>query len=94
MLLLSDQAGEVTQRDKEAERVGREVEEGRRGLAETAGRLLGGPLPVEDGKEMEIDARDDGTVLNDQTDRGAKDKSVIEDEDEDEDEDEGFEQVA
>lgn len=86
MLLLSDQVGEVRERDREALEVGVLVEEGRKGVAEVIGRLLGGA----NGDRGEEGAK--STEIIAQVGRG--DDRGNEEEVEEEDEDDGFEQVA
>ena len=100
MLLLSDQAGEVRERDREAREVGKEVEEGRRGVAEQVGRLLAGNGRARGGgsgvfRGMEVDIGDDTrstteAATTDQPRNGGNDGDV----EEEDDEDDGFEQVA
>jgi len=89
MLLLSDQGSEVRERDREAAEVGREVEEGRKGVAGVVSRLMQQGRPGVEGG-MDVDTRNNESNTKDnQEDRGQAGE-----EEEDEDEDEGFEQVA
>jgi len=109
MLLLSDQAGDVAERDKEAGEVRREVERGRRELGERVSGMLAGSQPqaqprTEAGGADGVDGRDvddeegEGQVmevdpLSNRTD-GEPRTSVNDQEEEEDEEDEGFEQVA
>ena len=90
MLLLSDQGSEVRERDREAADVGREVEEGRKGVAGLVSRLMQQGR-AEDGGGMDVDTRN---TENDTNDTRENEGQAGEEEEEDEDEDEGFEQVA
>jgi hypothetical protein len=90
MLLLSDQGSEVWERDREATEVGKEVEEGRKGVAGVISRLMQ-QSRAEDGGGMDVDTRN--TELGTSDNQGDRGQAGEEDE-EDEDEEEGFEQVA
>jgi hypothetical protein len=103
MLLLSDQGSDVRERDREVEEVGREVEEGRKGVAGAVVGLMArqgqevegaGGTEGDDGMDgeggMDVDTRD--AEANLKNDEGAKVERA--EDEEDEDEDEGFEQVA
>ena len=104
MLLLSDQAGDVAERDKEAGEVGREVERGRRELGERVSGMLAGSLPGTgaggaDGRDVD-DREGEGKgermevdPLSGRTD-GEPRTSANDQEEEEDEEDEGFEQVA
>jgi hypothetical protein len=89
MLLLSDQGNEVRERDREAAEVGKEVEEGRKGVAGAVYRLMQ-QSRAEDGGGVDVDTRTIGNTDNNQGNGG----QVGENDEDDEDEDEGFEQVA
>jgi len=89
MLLLSDQGSEVRDRDREAAEVGREVEEGRKGVAGLVSTLMQHSRP-EHGGGMDIDTRNTENNTNDDRETGGQ----AGEEEEEEDEDEGFEQVA
>ena len=97
MLLLSDQGNEVRERDREAGEVGKEVEQGRKGVAVAVSRLMARQghsgeeqSGMEEGGEMDVDTRN--AELKTEDNQIAKEQ--VEEDDEDEDEDEGFEQVA
>lgn len=99
MLLLSDQGNEVRERDREAGEVGKEVEEGRKGVAVAVSKLMQQNRAghegeeqsgMEEGGEMDIDTRNTESKQEDEL----MPKDQVEEDDEDEDEDEGFEQVA
>jgi len=105
MLLLSDQAGDVAERDKEAGEVRREVERGRRELGERVSGMLAGSQPGTgaggangvDGRDVD-DEEGEGQVmevdpLTSRTD-GEPRTSANDQEGEEDEEDEGFEQVA
>jgi hypothetical protein len=92
MLLLSDQGSEVRERDREATEVGKEVEEGRKGVAGVVSRLMR-QSRAEDVGGMDVDSRNiENSTDNNQGNGGQAGEE--DEEDEDEDEDEGFEQVA
>ena len=99
MLLLSDQGNEVRERDREAGEVGKEVEQGRKGVAVAVSRLMqqsraGGEgeeqSGIEGGGEMDVDTRNVETKAEDLQTA----EEQVEEDDEDEDGDDGFEQVA
>jgi hypothetical protein len=94
MLLLSDQGSEVRERDREAAEVGKEVEEGRKGVAKAVSGLMARQSQEGEGEgRMDVDSRDiENSTYNNHGNGGqARERD---EEDEDEDEDEGFEQVA
>jgi hypothetical protein len=99
MLLLSDQGNEVRERDREATEVGKEVEEGRKGVAGVVSRLMR-QSRAEDVGGMDVDIRDteNSTGKNQgggaQAGEGVQAGEEDEEDEDDEDEDEGFEQVA
>jgi hypothetical protein len=92
MLLLSDQGNEVRERDREAAEVGKEVEEGRKGVAVAVSKLMARQGQDEEGEGgMDVDGRVAESTKHDGQEVGEKDGG---EDGEDEDEDEGFEQVA
>jgi hypothetical protein len=92
MLLLSDQGSEVRERDREATEVGKEVEEGRKGVAGViSGLMQQSRAGEEGGSGMDVDSRNADNSSDGNQGNGGQ---AGEDDEEDEDEDEGFEQVA
>jgi hypothetical protein len=95
MLLLSDQGSEARERDREATEVGKEVEEGRKGVAGVVSKLMARQGQDEEGEGgMDVDGRVADSTKHDGQEVEEKDGGEDGEDGEDEDEDEGFEQVA
>ena len=89
----------MRERDREAGEVGKEVEEGRKGVAVAVSKLMQQNRAGHGGEEqsemqgevdMDVDTRNAESKQQDETIA----KEQVEEDDEDEDEDDGFEQVA